>query len=268
MTEAPLISVIVPTYNQAQYLGPCLDSIWFQDYPRLEIIIVNDCSPDGTREVIEDFAAAVGTETVSYASFFDEATNEIRRTEHKRYERQGRSLVILHNETNQGSTRTYNRGFQAATGAFCTYIASDDLCHAQMLSTLAAPLLAAEADFSYSDMFVVDDAGRILREFRLPDYSFEKSFGDWYLCGVSKLYRRELHQRFGWYNNDFLANDHELYLRFALGGVRFTHIAKTLYSVRTHAGREVNVHSSSNWGKLLDESRSLVRRARAEGGKR
>ena len=57
-------------------------------------------------------------------------------------------------------------------------------------------------------------------------------------------------------------------LRFALGGVRFTHIAKTLYSVRTHAGREVNVHSSSNWGKLLDESRSLVRRARAEGGKR
>lgn len=262
----PLISVIVPTYNQAQYLGACLDSIWFQDAPNLEIIVVNDCSTDATAQVLQDFERAVAGETVSYAARYDEGPDVIVRHEHPRYPAQGRKLVVLHNEQNMGSTRTYNRGFMAATGDYCTYIASDDLCHPQMLSTLAAPLDAGQADFTYSDMFVFDDQGRILREFKLPDYSFEASFCDWYLCGVSKLYRRALHDTLGWYNNDFLANDHELYLRFALAGVRFRHIAKTLYSVRTHANREVNVHSSSNWAKLLEESKSLVRRARAAKG--
>ena len=258
-----LISVIVPTYNQAAYLGPCLDSIWFQDAPNLEIIVVNDCSTDHTRQVLEEFEASVAGEKVSYAARYDEDADEIIRCEHPRYPAQGRRLVVLHNERNMGSTRTYNRGFQAATGDYCTYIASDDLCHPLMLSTLAAPLDADEADFAYSDMFVFDDQGRILREFQLPDYDFSASFCDWYLCGVSKLYRRALHESFGWYNNDFLANDHELYLRFALGGVRFRHVRKTLYSVRTHANREVNVHSSSSWAKLLEESKSLVRKARA-----
>ena len=263
MTPTPsLVSMVVPTYNQADYLGPCLDSIWFQDYPNLEIVVVNDCSTDHTRAVLEEFERSVAEDTVSFASNFNEATGEIERTRHPRYPREGRVLRILHNEQNMGSTRTYNRGFQAATGDYCTYIASDDICHPQMVSTLVAPLDADEADFVYSDMFVFDDAGRILREFKLPDYSFEGSFGDWYLCGVSKIYRRALHDRLGWYNNDYLGNDHELFLRFAMNGVRFRHVAKTLYSVRTHYGREENVHSESNWAKLLDESRGLVRKAR------
>ncbi|MEF2144711.1 MAG: glycosyltransferase [Desulfovibrionaceae bacterium] len=264
MTSPSLVSMIVPTYNQARYLGACLDSIWFQDHPNLEIIVVNDCSTDDTRQVLEDFARQVeeGSE-VSYASYYNEAEDVIERVHHPRYPRAGRSLKILHNEKNIGSTPTYNRGFQAATGDYCTYIASDDICHPQMVSTLAAPLDRDEADFVYSDVFVFDDNGRILREFKLPDYDFKASFADWYLCSVSKLYRRSLHETFGWYNNDFLANDHEFYLRLAMGGARFKHIAKTLYSIRTHDNREVNVHSSSNWGKLLNESKGLALKARA-----
>lgn len=257
------ISVIVPTYNQAQYLGACLDSIWFQDYSKLEIIVVNDCSTDNTRQIIEDFVRQVeDQDQVSFASYYNQETDVIERTYHPRYPRPGRTFKILHNQTNQGSTRTYNRGFQAATGDYCTYIASDDICHPQMLSTLAAPLDAGEADFVYSDMFIFDDQGRILREFKLPDYDFTACFANWYLCGVSKLYRFDLHERFGWYNNDFLANDHELYLRFAMAGVRFVHVPKTLYSVRSHENREVNVHCPSNWAKLLSECKSLVLKAR------
>ncbi len=263
MNQFPLISVVVPTYNQCSYLGACLDSIWFQDYPNIEIIVVNDCSTDDTARVLDDFERDVASQKTSYASYYDEEEDVIHRHEHPRYPNEGRTLRILHNELNMGSTPTYNRGFQEAIGEYCTYVASDDMCHPQMLSTLAGPLNRQEADFVYSDMFVFDDQGRILREFKLPDYDFTRSFRDWYLCGVSKLYRRSLHERFGWYNNEYLANDHELYLRFALGGVCFLHVPKTLYSVRTHDNREVNVHSSSNWAKLLEESKQLVKRARA-----
>lgn len=255
--------MIVPTYNQVQYLGACLDSIWFQEYPDIEIIVVNDCSGDGTREFLDAFARDVATQTVSFASRYDEATDSVERTQHPRWPGEGRSLVVLHNERNMGSTWTYNRGFAAATGEYVTYIASDDLCHPGMAAELAAPLMADQADFVYSDMFVVDDAGRILRRFSLPDYDFAKSFGDWYLCGVSKLYRRSLLDRFGPMNTDYLANDHEQYLRFALGGVRFLHLPRVLYSVRSHDQRNVGVHSSANWKKLMEESKSLVRQARA-----
>jgi glycosyltransferase involved in cell wall biosynthesis len=262
-TPTPKVSLVVPTYNQAQYLGACLDSIYFQDYPNIEVIVVNDCSPDDTAEVIAEFQRAVKEDKVSYASNYNERTDEVERTWRHRYPQHGRELVVMHNERNMGSTRTYNRGFEAATGAYITYIASDDICHPQMVSEMVAVLESGEADFVYADMFVIDDAGRILREFRVPDYSFEACFRDWYLCGVAKLYRRELLGRFGLMNPDYLANDHEQYLRFAMQGVRFRHIPKVLYSVRSHDQRNTGVHSSANWKKLMEESKHLVREARA-----
>lgn len=256
------ISVVVPTYNQAEYLGACLDSIWFQDWPNIELIVVADPSPDDTSAVLAGFRRSVVEDTVSYASDCDPETGEVFRTGHRRYRSEGRELIIIENRTRLGHTPSYNLGFETATGEYCTYVASDDICHPQMLSTLAGPLERDEADFAYSDMFVVDDDMRILREFRLPDYSFEDSFCRWYLLGVSKLYRRELHDRLGYYEPGHTANDHECYLRFALNGVRFVHVPKVLYSVRSHDQRGHDVHSSESWKKLLAESCALVKKAR------
>ena len=260
--NSPKVSVVIPTYNQARYLAACLDSVFFQDYPNIEVVVVNDASNDGTREILEAYREAVAHETVSYASYWNEEGGEIERTVHPRYPQTGRELRIHHNEENLGSTRNYNRGFGMCTGEYCTYVASDDLLHPGMMSTLVQVLETEAVDFAYSDMVVFDDAGRILREFKLPAYSFEKSFCDWYLCGVSKIYRKSLHDRFGYYNEAFLANDHECYLRFAMGGARFRHVPKVLYSVRDHEERSVDVHAPSNWRKLLDESCSLAKKAR------
>lgn len=259
---AEKISVVVPVYNQGRYLGACLDSVWFQDWPNLEIVVVCDPSPDDTLEVLEAFERDVRTATVSHAAFFNETTGEVERAVEPRYRPEGRELTVLRNARRLGHSASYNLGFRAAGGAYCTYVAADDICHPGMLTALAAPLQADQADFAYSDMFVVDDAGRILREFRLPDYSFARSFGDWYLCGVSKLYRRELHERHGYFREDYLANDHECYLRFALGGARFVRVPKVLYSVRSHEERNVDVHSKGNWKRLFEESKRLVRVAR------
>ena len=262
---AKRISVVVPTYNQAEYLWACLDSIWFQDYPDIEIIVVADPSPDDTAEVLAAFRRAVENDRVSHAARLED-DGTVSRAEYPRYRAGGRTLVIRENPERLGHTPSYNLGFTLATGEYCTYVASDDICHPQMLSELARPLDSGEADFAYSDMFVVDDAMRVLREFRLPDYSFEACFCDWYLCGVSKLYKTSLHDRFGFYDEAFTANDHECYLRFALGGARFRHVAKVLYSVRSHDRRDHDVHGEESWKKLLAESSELVHRARAERG--
>lgn len=254
-------SVVIPAYNQARYLAACLDAVWFQDYPDLEILVVNDGSTDETPAVLDAYLRGLSTDTASYASRYDAARDVIERVVHPRYPREGRRLRLLRHETNRGLAAALNTGFAAATGTWCTYIPADDVPVPSMIAELAA-MLAAGADFAYADMAIVDEAGRWLRRFSLPDYSFRRSFADWYLCGVAKLYRTELHARFGYYDETLLAHDHALFQRFALAGARFVHVPKVLLYVLDHGRREVDIHAPANWNRLLEESKVLVGQAR------
>lgn len=258
-----IVSIVVPTYNQAQYLRPCLDSIWFQNYPEIEIVLVNDGSKDETAKIIESFVRDLDSAKVSYASRYDFSTNRIHRTYNARYPSVGRRLKVLTHAVNRGLAAALNTGFESCTGKFCTYVPSDNICLPTMITELLRPL-EEEYDFSYADMFIMDDAMNIQRLFELPDYSFARCFGDWYLCGVAKLYRRELHDKFGYYNEALLAHDHDLFQRFAMEGARFFHVAEPLMYVRAHEGdREVEIHSPTNWNRLLEESKEIVLEARA-----
>ena len=51
----PLVSVIIPCYNQAQYLPEAIDSVLKQTYPRVEVVVVNDGSPDDTEGVANGY---------------------------------------------------------------------------------------------------------------------------------------------------------------------------------------------------------------------
>jgi Glycosyltransferases, probably involved in cell wall biogenesis len=256
------VSIIVPTFNQARYLTVCLDSIWFQDYPELEVIVVNDGSSDGTAEAIAAFERALAEDTVSYASRYDAEKNVIERVVEPRYPQSGRVLRVIHHEGNKGLSQALNTGFQAATGEYCTYVPSDDALLPSMVSEMVAEL-SHGADFVYADMAIVDDAGHWVRRFALPDYSFKRCFADWYLCGVAKMYKTELHRRFGYYDLALLAHDHDLFQRFAEGGAVMRHIPRVLMYVRDHAKREVDIHAPSSWNRLLEESKVIVARARA-----
>ena len=263
------ISIVVPTYNQARYLPMCLDSIWFQDYPDIEIVIVDDGSTDGTAEVLERYLAALAEEKTSFASNYDENLGVVERTWHLRYPAEGRRVVHLANEANQGLSRTLNNGFRACTGTYCTFIASDDMLLPSMASTLHAALVENDADFAYADMHIVDDDGRILRRFALPDYTFEDAFCRWYLCGICKLYKRGLHERLGYFDPEVVSQDHEMYLRFAMNGARFVHVPKVLASVRVHdRDRKVDNHSPEKESRQFQDSMRLVRMAREHLAKR
>ncbi|GAB6038226.1 hypothetical protein JCM15519_27850 [Fundidesulfovibrio butyratiphilus] len=257
------VSVVVPTYNQAQYLPACLDSLWFQDHPDMEIVVVDDGSTDGTARVLEGWLARVGADTASYASRYDETSDTLLRVHHPRYPARGRAVRVIAFETNRGLAAALNAGFRAATGQAVTYVPSDDWCMPGLYVELVRALEETPADFVFADMLVVNDAFEVVRRFDLPDYSFARSFCDWYLCGDAKLYRRSLHERHGFYDESLLAHDHDLFLRFALGGARFVHVGKALYAKRDHAGeREVHIHAPENWRRLIGESKRLVLEAR------
>lgn len=262
-TSLPLVSITVPAYNQAQYLRPCLDSLWFQDYPRLEIVVVNDGATDQTAAVLESFQQDIAHARASYASHYDTFAERIDRTSHLVYRQDGRSLRVVTHPHNRGLAAALNTGWQHSTGEFTTYVPCDDIAYPHMIACLVDALKAKDAEFAYGDMHIVDDAMHILRRFALPEYSFRACFGDWYLCGVCKLYKRSLHAQYGGYEETLLAHDHALFQRFALGGVSFVHVKQALLAVRDHPeSRQVDIHAPANWSRLLEESKALVVQAR------
>jgi len=91
----PLISIIVPVYNVEYYLQECLDSLINQTYQNIEIIIVNDESPDNCQQIIEDYARK---------------DNRIKYIDQK----------------NTGLSGARNAGIQLSTGDFIMFVDSDD----------------------------------------------------------------------------------------------------------------------------------------------
>ena len=256
------VSIVIPAFNQAEYLPACIDHCLFQTYPDLEIIIVDGGSTDRTKTYLAGLEKEITTRTYDQVFEMDERGNIIRKV-HNVYP-SNRELRIIRFDEDIGPTRTYNEGLRATTGEYCTYIVGDDMPHPHMIEDLVSALESTGVDFVYADMNLVDDQGRIVRQMRMPDYSFEACLARWYHLGVSHLYRTEWHDKVGLMDEAYQgANDYDHYLRFAMAGAKFYHLPKILYSIRYHGnGRKTGQHSADRYAKLIEESKRCAWRAR------
>lgn len=122
----PLCSVIVPVYKHEQWLRECLDSVLLQTFPRLELIVIDDHSPDGSFELARSL-----TTSAAYA---------------RRFER----IVCQRNASNQGAHNALNTGVDLARGEYLFLLNSDDRFHPARISRMVAEMLGANARFSFS----------------------------------------------------------------------------------------------------------------------
>lgn len=259
----PLVSVVIPAFNHAAYLRACLESVWFQEYPQIELVVVNPASTDSTALVLEQFNAALESETVSFASRYDLETDTVRRTTHDRYPKEGRSIRIISLPADPGLPETYNIGIRESSGPLVTTIAADDRALPHMISTMVRSLQDT-FDIAYSDMHLIDDAGHILRSFRLPNFDPQRCLCDWYLMGVSRLWRRNLHEEVGWFSPEYrCAHDYDLFVRFVAHGARVTHVAQVLYELRWHdERRKTGSHAPDVEPLIHQESKQVALTAR------
>lgn len=103
----PKVSVIVPNYNHAPYLRQRLDSIFNQTFQDFEVIILDDCSTDKSKEIIEE------------------------------YRNRPQVSHIVYNETNSGSPfKQWSKGLNLAQGEYIWIAESDDYCEAYFLEVL------------------------------------------------------------------------------------------------------------------------------------
>ena len=126
--SAPTVSLIIPTYNRAEYLKEALESALQQTYDSLEVIVIDDASLDDT--------------SLTVSELVDERVRYIRQP------------------ANQGPNSNWRAGMKAASGLLYGFLADDDILQPTYVERMAAPLLDnRNLTLSFCDHWVMDAAG-------------------------------------------------------------------------------------------------------------
>lgn len=120
------VSVVIPVYNVEPYIARCVESVLSQSYTDIEVVIVNDATPDRSMDVVQ------------------------------KYQRLDARIRVLHHTVNRGLMMTRRDGFEMATGDYIVVLDSDDC-----LAPQAIEKLVAKAEQGFPDVV----AGQLLKKF-------------------------------------------------------------------------------------------------------
>jgi len=118
--ENSTISIIVPIYKVEGYLYRCVESILQQSYVSLEIILIDDGSPDSCPQICDEYAM------------------------------KDKRIKVIH-KRNGGLSDARNMGIEAATGAYITFVDSDDFIHPHYVQSLLTLIQETDADIAVGD---------------------------------------------------------------------------------------------------------------------
>ena len=193
----PLVTIIIPSYNQGQFIRKTLESIFEQDYRPIEVVVVDGASKDNTVEVLNAFSHHPELKWIS--------------------------------EPDKGVVDAVNKGFARATGTFAAIQSSDDY---YLPGAMSAAVAALEADpslaFVFGDVMKVDAEGRELVRSQLAPYSLENVLAvrTW-IPQPSTFFRLDLARELGgWRESVPYAADTDLWLRMAFkaGAQKIDHL--------------------------------------------
>ncbi len=226
--SAPAVSVVMPTYNAARFVGAAVESILGQTFTDFEFVIVDDCSNDGSSELLREYAS-----------------------------RDGR-IRLLRNERNLDFVRSRNIGIGEARGPLIANMDSDDIALPERLAAQHAFMLAhPDVGVCGAGIFLIDEDGRDLgvRRYRCDDQGLRDRFFLFNpFAHPITMIRRHVLDEVGLYNPaHVLADDLDLWFRI---GTRYklANLDRPLLKYRVHPG--------SATGSRLQAMQSAVLRVR------
>lgn len=227
----PIFTVVVPTYNQSQFLSDALDSLINQSFPFWEAIIVNDGSTDNTKEVIEKYLSV-----------------------DKRFK--------AFNKENGGVASALNIGIQNAQGDWICWLSSDDLFEPDKLEVHFKEILNyPEIKFFHSHWFLLIDETKqkIAPPLWLPipptEFQVTRFFWANYIHGNAIAVHRSVFNEVGLFNESLRqGQDFDMWLRISSKFVSH-YIDKRTCITRIHKGQTTN---SFVEGGVLDSTRALI----------
>lgn len=212
--ESAKVSVIVPAYNNAEFLGDTIQSVLTQTYPNFELIIINDASPDHSTEVVRQF---------------DDA----------------RIKYIVH-EKNQGLSAARNTGIRSSVGGIIALLDGDDIFHPDKLQAHVEFLDEnPDVGVTYNSRFELNHSSEMVRGLWRPPLTV--SLADLVIgfpFGPSDMVlRRDWVFRVNLFDEyyTYVGEDLDINCRLALAGCKIASIDRALNYRRYHSGRIINI---------------------------
>lgn len=211
-----LVSIITPSYNQARYLEQTICSVLEQDHPRIEYIVMDGASTDGSVEVIRKHAG---------------------------------QLVYWESVKDQGQADAINKGFARATGEIVAWLNSDDY---YLPGTISAAVKVFEENpdvvLVYANMLAVDENGQTFNTLTYKQLTLEDLLCFQIIGQPAVFMRRSVLQQTSGLDPTFhFLLDHLLWIQIAKRG-RVLHVNQTWSAARYHAEAK-NVAKATEFGR-------------------
>ena len=217
----PLVSVVVPYYEQPKYLPESVQSALNQRFEDLEVIVVDDCSPNHPAAVV---------------------LGEI----------DDPRLTILRNDTNKGCPASRNNGISQSRGDILLPLDGDDLLDAEYLSATLPLITEGGFDAVYTHVQLFGEQSHL--------WTWECSLIS-ALCGApgpaTFLYKREVYEACGGYKTTVHSSDLEFWISVLKRNCRIGHIERPLFLYRKHAQGKSNYNREINVAEMIDLHRDL-----------
>lgn len=229
MMTMPKVSVIIPTYNYAQYVGIAVKSVLDQSYPNMEILVVDDGSTDNTQEVLMPFMP----------------------------------WIHYYYKNNGGTASALNFGLTRASGNYVCWLSSDDVFLPDKVAKQVSLMEKEPAlGFSYTSFVVIDGAGNTQYEVHSPFYSnqsemVKKLMEGCFINGSSVMMRKSALDQVGYFDESMATvHDYELWFRI-LRSYPCGFLDELLLGYRWH-GRNGSLYVPTNFTEpALKKAREL-----------
>lgn len=221
----PKISVVTPSYNQAQFLERTILSVLNQNYPNLEYIIIDGGSTDGSVEII------------------------------KKYEKY---LSYWVSEKDKGQSHAINKGFDKSTGEILAWLNSDDTYLSETFYKVAKSFKRnPEADLIFGNIYFINEFDKRIGELRFTEFDFDTLVyegGNLHQTGT--FWTKNIYKKVGGLNSNYkFCMDYDFFCRVAKVG-KLCHMRDFFANFRMHA----NAKSSTINHIGCKEHKEIMRR--------
>ena len=189
MITKPLVSVIVPVYKVEAYLNRCIDSILNQSYSNLEIILIDDGSPDNSGKICEEYQVA------------------------------DRRVKVIHQD-NSGLSGARNTGINLATGDFVTFVDSDDYIDKHYILIMLMFGLMLDVDIVQTKVAITWNENTSIKQnnlsihYEVIDGKTAPNRRDYKVTACAKLYKSDIVKKH-LFPEAMINEDDATYYRFA-----------------------------------------------------